>query len=123
MAFAEDPWLVQAVGELDDFFCVSFLHPLREAEALGEGGHPRARPLGDVRELLAGAAPALLEHNLVDGSQEQPSNVFDTYLFGGTTTVKAGVRVRFAEPGAAADGHAYHYGVRIDVDLAANRDG
>ena len=120
LAAAAPPWQVQVVGEPETFHCVFLGRLLTQSEAIGEGGHPLARPLGEVTSLLVKAAPHVARLEFDDRSAGHAENVFDTYLVNAEAgvTVKAGVRMRLAEGAAAFEGpEAYFYGIRINIDL------
>lgn len=109
LSFARTGWQVQATGDPGAFHCVFYGHALAEQQALEEGGHPRALPLGAVEPLLQELAPALPLARLRNQKARHAANVFDAYLAASSITIKAGVR--------AAYDQRYFYGIRINIVL------
>jgi hypothetical protein len=116
LAFCSPPFQVQCIGAAQAFHAVFIARRLTESEAVGEGGHPRFRPLGEVDSLLRRVAPEIAAQSLTDRTAEHASNVFDAYLTDDRgVIVKAGVRLCLTEAGELFPGpEAYFYGLRIN---------
>ena len=118
IAFEEDDWLVQAVGEPGDFHAASFSRPLSTADALGPGGHPRPQPAEVSLALVRNAASEVPFDDLRDETSEHPPNVYDLYRSARGVVLKSGVRMRLDAAGAPTGGATpLLHVVRLDLDL------
>ena len=109
----EEPgWRAQVLAVAGGPYLVSLVHPLAEADAVGPGGHPVRRPLGDPQPLVQRLLPGLRLPD--DRSADHDAALYDAVLAGPQGRVRCGVR-RLTGPDGVQPPMPCAYVLRADI--------